>query len=572
MHKILQSMICLTIAFVLFFASFANAETLSSVTVEAAALSSDQLTLDGMVRVYMSSLGSPTSLTLTVSGNYSLNSGTSLSSGDILYVSFNSSTGAITLTRNGTSYNMGTTFTVQRHSTTGSNGIKISQARKPDNLYPGDIQLKAVSLSGGGYKLYTIAHIYIEDYLYGVVPYEMGSSAPLEALKAQAVAARTYTVRMMNLRSSWSYDVVDTTGDQTYNGTPASTTSCNTAVDATKGIVLKYGSSYTATYYSASNGGQTESIKNAWGTSGYSYLGVKDDPFDYANTSSVVYTSTVYADATSSSNNSSLISLLKTKAVSALANAGYNATTSNTTVKTISGISADTPMYDSPSRLYTKMDFTLTVSTYNASNVYVTATTTVTCDIFDELESMLSMSIQSLDNELWTVEDNGSSFELQARRYGHGLGMSQRGAMYMGQLGYTYDEILGFYYEDSVRVGCAFTNTILAEDSTEEITTTEDPAETDEDTVRGTVTLSGDSELAVRNAKSHHRDRADRAFQRHVGHGACQRRYVVFGQVWKHHGLCARKRAKHIGRRAGKRRYRSVQHRRFCRGDGERLP
>lgn len=506
MQKILKSIICLTVAFVLFFANFAFAESLSGVEVESAPLSSEQPTLDGMVRVYLSSLGSPTSLTLTVSGNYSLSTGTSLSSGDVLYVSFNASTGAITLTRNGTAYNMGSTFTVRRHSTTGSNGIKISQARKPGNLYPGDIQLKAVAQSGGGYKLYTIAHIYIEDYLYGVVPYEMGSSAPLEALKAQAVAARTYTVRMMNARSSWSYDVVDTTGDQTYNGTPTTTSNCNTAVDNTKGILIKNGSSYTATYYSSSNGGQTEAIKNAWGTSGYDYLGVKDDPFDYANPSSVVKQTTVYADANNSSNNASLLSLLKTNVVSALVGAGYNATSSNTTLQTINGVTAHTPMYASPSRLYTKMNFSLTVTTYNSSNVFVTVTTTVTCDIFSDLESMLGMSIQSGSNELWSVVTSGSNFLLQARRYGHGIGMSQRGAMYMGQLGFTYDEILGFYYPDSTRVGCIFTNTILSADSTEEIITNENPADIDDDSsdtgIRGIVTLSSDAQLAVRNTKS----------------------------------------------------------------------
>ncbi len=506
MHRILKSMICLTVAFVLFFAGFAYAESLSGVDVESAPLSSEQPTLDGMVRVYLSSLGSPTSLTLTVSGNYSLSSGTSLSSGDVLYISFNSSTGAITLTRNGTAYNMGSTFTVRRHSTTGSNGIKISQARKPDNLYPGDIQLKAVALSGGGYKLYTIAYIYIENYLYGVVPYEMGSSAPLEALKAQAVAARTYTVRMMNARSSWSYDVVDTTGDQTYNGTPSTTSNCNTAVDSTKGILIKNGSSYTATYYSSSNGGQTESIKNAWGTSGYDYLGVKDDPFDYANPASVVKETTVYGDAGNSSNNAPLLSMLKTKVVSALVSAGYNATSSNTTLQTINGVTAHTPMYASPSRLYTKLNFSLSVTTYNSSNVFVTVATTVTCDIFSELESLLGMSIQSGSNELWSVATSGTTFKLQARRYGHGIGMSQRGAMYMGQLGFTYDEILGFYYPDSTRVGCIFTNTILSADSTEEIITNENPADIDDDTkdtgIRGIVTLSGDAQLAVRGAKS----------------------------------------------------------------------
>ncbi len=502
MHKHFKSIVCLTVAFAIFLSAYASADTLNSVSVAAASLSSDKPTLDGMVRVYLSSLGSPNRVTLTVSGSYSLSNGTSLTSGENLTVSFNSATGVITLTRGGTAYSMGSAFTLRRHSTTGSNGIKISQARKPGNLYPGDIQFKAVAQSSGSYKLYTIAHIYIEDYLYGVVPYEMGSSAPLEALKAQAVAARTYTVRMMNVRSSWSYDVVDTTGDQTYNGTPTTETNCNTAVDATKGIVLKNGSAYTATYYSASNGGQTESIYNAWRTGGYSYLGVKDDPFDYANPYSVVKKTTVYADANSSGNSASLISLLKTKAVSFLSRAGYSANTSNTMINTIKDITPHTSMYASPSKLYTKMDFTLSVGTYNASNVYVAVTTTVTCDIFDELESLLGMSIQSLDNELWSVGQTTSGFEIQARRYGHGIGMSQRGAMYMGQLGYTYDEILGFYYEGSSRVGCTFTNTILAADSSEEITSAEDPAETDDGTIRGTVSMSGSDNLVVRNAKS----------------------------------------------------------------------
>ncbi len=99
---------------------------------------------------------------------------------------------------------------------------------------------------------------------------------------------------------------------------------------------------------------------------------------------------------------------------------------------------------------------------------------TVTCDIFSELESLLSMSIQSGANELWSVTKNGTAFVLEARRYGHGLGMSQRGAMYMGKLGYAYDEILGFYYPDCTRVAATFTNTILAAGSTEEITTEEE--------------------------------------------------------------------------------------------------
>lgn len=502
MRRVLKSIIFLTLSFVMLLFTVASADTLESMSVDSAPLVTQSGALNGMVRVYLSSLGSPSTLSITINGSYSLSDGTSLSSGETLTVSFSSSTGALTLKRNGTTYSMGKSFTLRRHSTTGSNGVKIAQARKPGNLYPGDLEFKAVA-SGGSYKLYTIAHIYIENYLYGVVPYEMGSSAPLEALKAQAVAARTYTVRMMDARTSSLYDVVDTTGDQTYNGTPTSVTNCNTAVDQTKGIILKNGSSYTATYYSSSNGGQTESVKNAWGSSGYSYLDVHDDPFDYANPDSVVKQSTVYANASSSYNNASLMALLKQKAVSLLSSAGYNATTGNTALQTINSISPNTPKYASPSKLYTKMDFTLTLKTYNASNVYVSVTTTVTCDIFVELESMLTMSIQSGENELWTVVNGTNSFAIQARRYGHAIGMSQRGAMYMGQLGFTYDEILGFYYVGSTRVGCTFTNTILSAGSSEVISTDEDPVSMDDESgVRGIVSLGDSVQLAVRNEKS----------------------------------------------------------------------
>ena len=60
------------------------------------------------------------------------------------------------------------------------------------NLFCGDLTF---TVSGSGIQ--TVLSIYIETYLYGVLPYEMGNSSGIEALKAQAVAARTYTVRMM---------------------------------------------------------------------------------------------------------------------------------------------------------------------------------------------------------------------------------------------------------------------------------------------------------------------------------------------------------------------------------------
>jgi len=474
--KIQKMTVALLLAFVLLTCQClpALASSVDSVQVRSAALASGTITKNGMVRVYLSSLGNPTSLDLTVKGNYSLShSGEFIASGSNLRVGFSPSTGNITLTYHGQTIHMGKSFSLRRHSASGSNGILIAQSRDSQNPYPGDLSFEAVA-NGGSYTLYTIAHIYIENYLYGVLPYEMGNSSGLEALKAQAVAARTYTVRMMESRASGRYDVKDTTSDQVYRGTPSGNANCVAAVDATKGIVLMYGSDYITTYYSSSNGGQTETART--GTA-YAYMKVKDDPFDYANPDSTVKKKTIYADLTNTANPSALIALLKNKAISSLQRSGYPADSGNTNLIALKNAAPHTPMYASPSRVYTKMDFTFSLSTVNAAGQRVNITLTETCGIFSELESLLGMSIQSMQNELWSVEKGNGTFVLQARRFGHGMGMSQRGAMYMAKQGYSYDQILGFYYDGCKRVSHSFTNSILNASSSDQQITVEPPVD-----------------------------------------------------------------------------------------------
>ena len=476
---------------------YSLAESVSGVQVRSAVLHSDTITTDGMVRVYLASLGSPSVLNLRIGGGYSLGAaGEYLADGTAVTVNFSTYTGEITLSFNGRTLNMGRHVTLRRYSASSSHGITISQSKDSANPYPGDLELRAV-YGSNGYQLYTIVHVYIENYLYGVLPYEMGNSSSIEALKAQAVAARTYTVRMMQSRASGMYDVKDTTSDQTYRGTPSGNANCVAAIDATKGIVLMYGSSYITTYYSASNGGQIEIPRTG---SYYSYMQVKDDPFDYANPSSTVKRKTVYANLQSASNNAQLISLLRSKAISKLNQSGYAVSMSNTTLGTLKSITPHTPKYASPSRLYTKMDFQFTVTVGG-----FTTSVTVTCDIFNELESILSLGIQSTANELWSVSQGSNSFEIQSRRYGHGMGMSQRGAMYMAKLGYTYDQILGFYFEGCTRVKHSFTHTFLSPSGDEQVNV-EKPAEdemTNASSCYGIVKLAGTgASLAIRNAKA----------------------------------------------------------------------
>lgn len=114
-------------------------------------------------------------------------------------------------------------------------------------------------------KLTVINDVSLEDYIKGVVPSEMPSSWELEALKAQAIAARSYALANLGKRASLGYDLKDTPEDQAYGGASAETSKTNRAVDETSGLVLTYNYKVVSAFYSASAGGQTVTAKEAWG-------------------------------------------------------------------------------------------------------------------------------------------------------------------------------------------------------------------------------------------------------------------------------------------------------------------
>ena len=443
--RIVLRLVALTLVFALSTAALAEIAPL--------AFRQDHTSRNGLVRVRLSSLGNLNTITLNLRSAYSVNDGQiHLSGGSKVKVTCNTATGQLTLSVSGESWSMGDYFTLNRGNSDAS--ATIAQA-STSNPYPADFAFRSTQKSGG-YVLLPVAYIQMEDYLYGVLPYEMGNSAPLEALKAQAIAARTYTIRMMSDRAGNNYDVVDTTADQVYKGTPSGSSNCKKAVDATRGMVLKYGSRYAETYYSSSNGGQTEAARNIWGGSGHDYLRVTDDPYDRASSSAKTKTVTIYRDLDHGNNRSSLMQLLKEKTVSCLKQNGYSATLSNTRLIWLESVKLHTAKYASPSKLYTKADFILTVETGGVKTSVI-----VTADIFRELEGMLGMSLQSSSNEIWSVTNNASTYTLKAGRYGHGVGMSQYGAMEMARQGFAYDSILGFYYP-----GCTNVKLNLSDDPT----------------------------------------------------------------------------------------------------------
>ena len=104
----------------------------------------------------------------------------------------------------------------------------------------------------------------IESYLRGVVPSEMPSSWQYEALKAQAIAARSYALANLGKRAQNGYDLKDTPEDQAYNGASVETSATNQAVADSYGIVLIYDLKIIPAYYSASAGGHTVSASKVW--------------------------------------------------------------------------------------------------------------------------------------------------------------------------------------------------------------------------------------------------------------------------------------------------------------------
>lgn len=132
----------------------------------------------------------------------------------------------------------------------------------------------ALGFHGSGAR--TVNYVSMEDYLRSVVPSEMPAGWHAEALKAQSVAARSYSARYRaNLGGKYAYDVCNTAACQVYKGTMSEHPNTDKAVKATASQVLTYKGQYAWTEFSSSNGGY--SVKGP-----HDYIKAKADPYDAA--------------------------------------------------------------------------------------------------------------------------------------------------------------------------------------------------------------------------------------------------------------------------------------------------
>jgi len=134
-------------------------------------------------------------------------------------------------------------------------------AREEDRAYRGLIEISP--RQGKGFNV--INRVSLEDYTAGVLPAEMNTSWPIEALKAQAVVVRGYVMTRLGRHNDEGFDVVDSVQDQVYRGLRAETDRSNEAVKETAGLVVKHSGKVMAAVFSAQCGGHTQDYEEAWG-------------------------------------------------------------------------------------------------------------------------------------------------------------------------------------------------------------------------------------------------------------------------------------------------------------------
>lgn len=142
------------------------------------------------------------------------------------------------------------------------------------NMYRGSVKLVPSAYTGG---VTVVNAVPMEQYLMGVLPYEVSPSWHKDALKAQAVAARTYALYHKNGYRKAGYDVTDDTRSQVYKGTAAETASTNQAVLETAGEVVTYGGKTIDAVFHSNGGGYTENSENVWGSQTPYLRGVKEE-------------------------------------------------------------------------------------------------------------------------------------------------------------------------------------------------------------------------------------------------------------------------------------------------------
>ena len=352
------------------------------------------------------------------------------------------------------------------------NGEKCTTLSK-GCLYNGGFRFERIN----GGKLTVVNIVGFEDYIEGVVATEMSNSWPIEALKAQAVAARSYALTLGTKHGTHHFDICDDIHCQRYTGQTSAGANSNAAVDQTVGQVALYNGKVISAFYYSSNGGASQSVSVVWGSnqSLYPYLMEVADPYEETlnlkNTWERTITSERIISRLLSGNN--VTAPIVSAEITAYTQAGNPWMISFTDSAGKSFSMRSGKVYSElglPSCRFGFAGSGASQPTTPSGGVSINGTTPVSGvsglyaidgngkltalggDVYvatDSGTSMLGQSGgQSQGSGQWASSASAvnGSITFVGRGWGHNIGLSQFGAKAMAQQGYTYQQILQFYY------------------------------------------------------------------------------------------------------------------------------
>ncbi len=344
--------------------------------------------------------------------------------------------------------------------------VRSNQSNDPKILsvngkkYRGEIELRRFADS----DMTVINILNIEEYLYGVVPKEIGPTSPMEALKAQAVAARTYSYMSMGSYKKWDFDMVNTVSSQVYGGYEAEHPNTNRAIDETRGKKVLYNGKLASMHYFSSSGGITEDAKNVWGND-VPYLKSVPDPYESGNSYNYNWTVKLTAEDiklklfVSGVEIGDIISMVAEEYTPAgrVYKLKITGTKGSVTYyrEDIRKILGENGQY-LPSRMFTissgssqQNSIVSVVSNGKASNVDVFGARVIGASGTKNLSSPVYITGASSTRVVTGTVPDGT-FVLTGKGWGHAVGMSQNGAKGFAEKGYTYDQILTHYFTGTV--------------------------------------------------------------------------------------------------------------------------
>ncbi len=344
-------------------------------------------------------------------------------------------------------------------------------------LYNGGFRFERI----GGGKLTVVNIVGFEDYVKGVVSAEMSTSWSIEALKAQAVAARSYALTLGTKHGTHHFDICDDIHCQRYTGQTSAGANSNAAVDQTVGQVALYNGKVAETYYYSSNGGASQSVSVVWGTnqSLYPYLTEVADPYEptlnLKNTWERTFTSAqiiskllagnnvsapiVSAEITSytSAGNPWMITFTDSAGKSFPVRSGrvYNNLGLPSCRFGFAGSGSGQPAPTPPSG---SISINGSTQVSGVSGLYAIdgngGLTALGGDVYVVTDGGTAQLGQGGDQShgqgsgSWAGSASAAngSITFAGRGWGHNIGMSQFGAKAMAEQGHTYQQILQFYY------------------------------------------------------------------------------------------------------------------------------